>query len=141
MDRHHGIAVTARELLGHGAAPVPAMRPVFFIAEDIRHQLRPQIIHAKDRSDLLGPVGKTVAGQVGHDDIKSVFNLPKCRGVGEHWNYFYETIKRIRIAVGQDERKRSRSLPALIDEVDADIIELGLEMCELIQRRLLLAPV
>ena len=41
----------------------------------------------------------------------------------------------------ENKRKRIRSLATFMDEMDADVIYLGLEMGELIECRFLLAPV
>jgi len=136
------IRVAASKLFRDRAAPVPAMRPELFIAEPRGHQLRPKVIDPEDRSDLRRLVRKSITRQVWHDDIESIFRpSAERRGISEHRNDFRETIKRIRIAVCEEQRERIRPLAAFMDEVDADVIYFGFEVSESIESRLLLAPV
>jgi hypothetical protein len=56
-------------------------------------------------------------------------------------NYFGETIKRIRVAMCKNDRKRIRTFPALVNEMQADIVHLGSEMSESVKESFVLPPV
>jgi hypothetical protein len=99
-------------------------------------------MNAEDASNLRRPVRKSVSRQVWHHDIEGIRRPSAVRSwIGEHRNYLREPVKRVWIAVRQDERKRMGSLAALVDKVDADIIDQALEVSEPIEFRLLSASV
>jgi len=118
------------------------MRTEFLIAKRVYHQARPEIIDVEDRSWLLGFAGKTVARQIGHNHIKSVFGVaPESHRVSEQGNYLCETVKRIWISMRENDAKWIRLFAALMNEVDCDLIYLCSEVRELIESRLVLLPV
>ena len=87
-------------------------------------------------------VRKAVSRQIGHNHVKRILGPSTVRlWVGQHGNYFCETIERIGIAVRKNDRKWIRAPAALVDEVDTDVVQFCLEMSELVQRRFVLSPI
>jgi len=104
--------------------------------------VRPEVVDAKERSSFRRFIRKTVTGQVGNNDIERVFGpSTELHRVGEHGNYFGEAIKRIRIAVCQNDRKGIRTFSALVDEMQADTFHIGSEMSESVEGSFVLPPV
>src|SRR5262249_52896565 len=112
------------------------------VAEDIVHQTRPEFLNMENRSRFVGRIGKAVAGHIRHDHIEYIFWLPAVGdGIRQHWNYFEKAAERIGITVGEKEWERARSLAALVDEVDAEAINIGTKVRKLVERGFVATPI
>lgn len=118
------------------------MRPKSPVTKSVCHQPRPKIIDMKDHPMFRWFVGKAVARQIRHNHVKRILGPSTVRfRIGQHGNYFCETIERIRIAVRKNDRKWIRAIAALMDQVDTDVVQFCLEMSELVQRRFVFWPI
>src|SRR5580704_13257067 len=131
-----------RQLLRNGAAPVSPVRAEFLVPERLGHQLGPKVVHPKNHSVRHRAVGKAITWKIGHHDIKRIFSIAsESRRVRQHRDYFREAIKRIGVAMRENQGKRVRALSALVDEMDSYAVYVRLVLCELIDGLLLFAPV
>jgi hypothetical protein len=77
-----------------------------------------------------------------HDHIKGVFSAAAVGlRIRQHRDQLDEPIERIGITVSEDQGKWCRTFAARVNEVNSRTVHCGLEMLELIQPALLLAPV
>src|SRR5205807_5987453 len=113
------------------------------VAEHVCHQPRPQLGGALRRhSALVRAVGEAIPWQRRYDYVEGVRGIAAMmRRIGEQWNDLVHTVERIRPTVGDDYRQRVRSLAALMDEVDAEAIDLDAKLGKVVEHRLLCPPI
>ena len=143
VDANEQIRVRKRQEPRDSAPNVPTRCSKTPVAEHFCHQPRPQLGGALRRhSALVRAVGEAIPWQRRHDHVEGVRGIAAMtRRIGEQWNDLVHTVERIRPAVGDDNRQRVRSLAALMDEVDAEAIDLDAKLGKVVEHRLLCPPI
>src|SRR5262249_31323306 len=86
-----GARVAARELLGHGTAPVASMCCEAVVSEDVGHQRMPEISDAKDGPRRRRLVGESKAWKARRDDVEGIGGIRAVRlRMREHRDQFRE---------------------------------------------------
>ena len=143
MDPGHALGIAKPQHARDGGAEVAAAGGELLVAEDLRHQLCPEVgglahLQAVDREGR----GEAEAGQGGGDDVEGVLRVaPVGGGVGQRPNDLLEVPEGPGPAVGEDEGGGVRSLAAFVDEVHGHAVEVDLEVREGVESRFGLAPV
>ena len=124
-------------------APVAALRHEIGIAEPVRHKRMPHLgdadgTHAAPRR----PVGESVAGHGRGDDVEGIRRVRAVSGgVRERRDYLQHLDERAGPAVRDDQRNRVRTLPARVDEVDAQPVHVRAVLGKGVDGGFLRAPV
>ncbi len=127
---------------GHARAPVAALRAEPLVAK-LPHQPHPEGgdglgVHAA----LTGVVGEAVAGQRRRDDVEGVGGVAAvARGVRQWPNDLVHLEEGAGPAVGDHQRHGVGTLALDVDEVDAETVDVGLELRKLVEHPLVGAPV
>jgi hypothetical protein len=126
----------------HTRADVAAVSAESCVAETIPHQPTPHVGDRPFEHRRGHRVGEAVAGQRGDDDVESVFGAPAVgQRVGQERQEVEMLEERAREAMGEDDRKRGRPVPALVDEMHPQPVDPGEMVRQTVELALLPAPI
>src|SRR5438270_4644210 len=131
------------QALGNTRTDIPTCGGKAGIAESLRHQTRPQLGGFDQRHATNGgTVGEAESRQRRHDDIKRVRRVASMTPwIGQQRDDFDHFKEGAGPAVGDDNREWVGSPSVFVNEVDAEAIDLGAKVCELIECGLLRSPI
>src|SRR5439155_5990499 len=137
----HWLGIVQGHERGNPGPEISALSPVMLVTQTT-HEAVPQsgdvlIVYAH----LTGPLGEPVTRKGGDDDVKGRTVNAVGVWIGQEWHERKQLDERARPAMGQDQRNAVPVSGPLMDEVDMDAIELGLELIDRVQLALLCAPI
>ena len=143
VDADEPVRVLVTELRRDQRAPVGAVRGEALVAENVLHQLHPQICDAPLRKvggSQRG--GEPVAGQRRHYDVERVRRIaPEGCRIRQRPDHLVKVPERPGPPMRQNDRNRIRAFSTLVHEMDRDPVHLHLEVREAVDLALLRPPV
>jgi hypothetical protein len=141
VDPDQPVGVPKPEEVGHGGPDVHPLGCEAGVAK-LLHQPDPEPRDAPREVSLHGAVGESVAGQGWDDHVEGVVRIsPVASRVAQQRDDLRELKECARPAVGEDQRQGVGPFAPLVDEVEAEAVDLGAEVGEAVDALLLLSPV